>query len=82
MAAARGRSPPACAIPPFPGEGLHVVRCDIENLIKLQRFRGTTKGGIEKSVLGEQVNVARVELLSFVEIRLRSDPTGLRLHST
>ena len=35
-------------------EGIDVVRCDIENLIKLsQRFGETTKDDIGKRVLGE-----------------------------
>ena len=56
-------------------EGIHVVRCNIENLIKLsQRFGETTKGDIGKRVLSEQVNVARVELLGFVEVRLAPVP--------
>ena len=49
-------------------ESIQVVRCDIENLIKLsQRFRETTKTDIGNRVLGEYVNVARVEPLGFVE---------------
>ena len=59
-------------------EGIHVVWCDIENLVKLpQCFGKTTKADIGKRVLGEQVNIARVEPLGFVEIRLRSGPIGL-----
>ena len=57
------------------GECIHVVRCDIENLIKLsQRFGETTKDDIGKRVLGEQVNVARVEPLGFVEVGLAPVP--------
>src|SRR5438094_8857884 len=42
---------------------------DIQNLIKLpQRFRKTTKEFVGNRVLSEQVNVARVEPLGFVEI--------------
>ena len=53
-AAARGRSPSACAIARLYREGIHVVRYDIENLIKLsQRFGETTKSDIGKRVLGE-----------------------------
>src|SRR6266496_2031061 len=48
---------------------IHVIRCDIEHLIKLsQRFGETTKLSIGKRVLGEQVNVAGVESLGFVEV--------------
>src|SRR5882724_5996637 len=56
-------------------ERIEVVRYDVENLIKLsQRFRETTKGGIASRVLSEQVNVARIEPLGFVEIRLAPVP--------
>src|SRR5207247_9997534 len=56
-------------------EGIHVVRCDIENLIKLsQGFGKTTKTDIGIRVLGEQVNVARVEPLGFDEVRLALVP--------
>src|SRR5437667_3873228 len=56
-------------------EGADVVRCDIENLIKLsQRFGKTTKVDIGNRVLVEQVNVARVELLGFVEVCLAPVP--------
>src|SRR5437762_14180620 len=56
-------------------ESIHVVRHDVENLIKLsQRFGETTEDDIGKRVLGEQVNVARIEPLSFVEIRLAPVP--------
>src|SRR5207244_3691222 len=56
-------------------EGTDVVRCDIENLIQLsQRFGETTKTNIGKRVLGEEVNVARVETLGFVEERLAPVP--------
>src|SRR5437773_12348339 len=51
-------------------KGIHVVRRSIENLSKLsQRFAETTKNHIGKRVLGEWLNVARVEPLGFVEIR-------------
>src|SRR5438093_8687007 len=54
---------------------IDVVRCNIENLIKLsQRFGETTKGGIGNRVLGQQANVARVEALSFVEVALAPLP--------
>src|SRR5438128_10041379 len=56
-------------------EGIHVVRCDVENLIKLsQRFGETTKCVIGKGMLAEQGNVARVEPLGFVEVRLAPVP--------
>src|SRR6266853_4741555 len=56
-------------------EGIHVVRRNIENLIKLsQRFGKTTKRDIGNRVLGEQVDVARVEPLGFVEERLAPLP--------
>src|SRR5258707_5718701 len=56
-------------------EGIQVVWRDIENLIKLsQRFGETTKADVGKRVLGEQGNVARVEPLGFVEIRLAPVP--------
>src|SRR4029077_4533618 len=48
---------------------VHVVRYDIENLVKLsQRFGETTKVHIGKRVLGEGLHVARVEALGFVEV--------------
>ena len=56
-------------------EGIHVVGCDIKNLIKLsQRFGKTTRADIRKRVLAEQVHVAWVEPLGFVEIRLAPVP--------
>ena len=56
-------------------KGIHVVRHNIENLIKLsQCFGETTKPDIGKRVLGEQVNVARVEPLGFVEVGLAPVP--------
>src|SRR5438874_13454799 len=56
-------------------EGIHVVRYNIENLIELsQRFGETTKTDIGIRVLGEQVNIARVEPLSFDEVRLAPVP--------
>ena len=67
-AEARGKSPSAWAIAAFQRQGIHVVRRNIENLIKLpQRFGETTKEKIGKRVLGEQVNIARVEPLGLVE---------------
>ena len=45
-------------------KSIDVVRCDIENLIKLsQRFGETTKLDIRKRVLGERGSVARIEAL-------------------
>ena len=59
-------------------EGIHVVRCNIENLIKLsQRFGETTKIDIGKRVLGEQPNVAWVKPLGFVKIGLAPAPVTL-----
>ena len=50
-------------------EGIHVVWRNIENLIKLsQRFRETTKSDIASRLLGEEINIARVEPLRFVEV--------------
>src|SRR5439155_20636661 len=47
-------------------QGIHVVRCNIENLIKFsQRFGETTQRAIVNRVLGEQDDVARVEPLGF-----------------
>src|SRR6266446_10105617 len=55
--------------------GIHVIRCDIQNLLKLsQCFGETTKHDIGSCVRGEQVNVARIEPLGFVEIRFASVP--------
>jgi hypothetical protein len=57
------------------GECIQVVRGDVENLIKLsQRFGKTTKIDIGKRVLGEQLNVARVEPLGFVDVTLTLVP--------
>ena len=54
MPQARGRSPSACAIAALIDERIDVVRCNIENLIKLsQRFGETTKTDIGKRMLGE-----------------------------
>src|SRR5437870_12856384 len=56
-------------------EGVEVARHNIENLIKLsQRFGETTKLDIELCMLSEQVNVARIEPLGLVEIRLTPVP--------
>src|SRR5438094_6630512 len=56
-------------------ERVDVVRCDIENLIKLsQRFGETTQGLVGKRVLNEQEDVAWVEPLGFVELRLAPFP--------
>jgi hypothetical protein len=54
---------------------IHVVRYDIENLIELSKdFGETTKTDIGIRVLGEQVSVARVEPVGFVEVRLAPVP--------
>ena len=56
-------------------EGIRVVRCNIENAVKLsQRFGKTTKVHIGKCVLGQQRNVARVAPLGFVEVTLALVP--------
>src|SRR5262249_21906234 len=48
---------------------VHVVRCNIENLVKFsRRFGETTKEPIGIRVLGEHLHVARVEPLGFVEV--------------
>ena len=50
-------------------ERVHVVRCDIENLIKFsQCFGKAPKSDIGLGVLAEQVGVARVEPLGFVKV--------------
>src|SRR5206468_8262619 len=59
-------------------EGIYVVRDNIENLIELsQRFGETTKTDIGIRVLGQQVNVARIEPLRSEEhtseLQSRSD---------
>src|SRR5437588_11373540 len=56
-------------------EGIHVVRDNIENLIELsQRFGETTKTDTGIRVLGQQVNIARIEPLGFDEVRLAPVP--------
>src|SRR4029450_6618225 len=56
-------------------EGGDVARHDIENLIKLSQCLGeTTKLDIQLCMLSEQVNIARVEPLGLVEIRLAPVP--------
>src|SRR4029077_17130316 len=50
--------------------GTNVVWCYIKNLIKLsQCFPGATKSHIRHRVLGDEVCIARVEPLGFVEVR-------------
>src|SRR5256712_307383 len=71
-------------------DGINVVGYNIENLIKLsQCVREATKIEIGKRALGEQVNVARIEPLGFVEIGLAPLPLasppcdiGQRLRNT
>src|SRR6476661_1377887 len=54
---------------------IHIVRRNIENLVPLpQCFGEATKAGIQNRVLSEQVSVARVEPLGFVEVRLALFP--------
>src|SRR5713101_5856328 len=56
-------------------ENTSIVWCNIQNLIKLsQRFRETTKADIRSRVLGEQVNIARIEPLGFVKVCLAPVP--------
>src|ERR1700745_131946 len=50
-------------------ERIHIIRCDIENLIKLpQGFGKTTQNYIEKPVLAGKVGGARVESLGFGKV--------------
>src|SRR6266513_1399177 len=59
-------------------EGIDVVRRDIENLIKFPQSVGeTTKELIGKHMLTEYVNVARIEPLGFVKVRLAAVPLAL-----
>src|SRR6266481_3765833 len=56
-------------------ECIHVVRRNIENLIKFSlRVGKTTKAHVGNRVLGEHGNVARVKPLSFVEVGFASLP--------
>src|SRR5438477_6228424 len=56
-------------------EGIDVIRDDIEHLIKLSQCLGeTTKTDVGCRVLVEHGNVARVEALGFVEVRLAPVP--------
>src|SRR5438874_604192 len=49
--------------------GTNVIVCDVKNLIKLpQRFGEATEPHIGKGVLGEEISVAHIEPLSFVEV--------------
>src|SRR6266496_3702672 len=58
-------------------QGMDVIRGNIENLIKFsQRFGKTTKAAIGTSVVIEQADVARVEALGLVEIRLALVPSA------
>src|SRR5207247_9040026 len=68
-------SPRKIAIPLCNGrllrKGIQIVGCDIKNLIKLsQCFGETTKVDIGSRMVGEYVNIARVEPLGFVELLL------------
>ena len=59
-------------------DAIHIVGCDIENLIKLsERFGETTKVDIGKRVLREEVNIARIEPVGFVEVLLAPVPLAL-----
>src|SRR6266446_298348 len=56
-------------------ERIEVVRCNIKNLIKLpQCFGETTQCDVGIRVLGEHVNIARIEALGFVEVTLAFVP--------
>src|SRR5205823_8536362 len=56
-------------------ECINVIRRNIQDLIKLsQRFGKTTKADVRLRVPVEQVKVARVEPLGFVEVRLAPVP--------
>ena len=59
-------------------DDLHVVGCDIKNLVSLsQRLGETTLIPIGSRFRAEQGKVARVEPLGFVEIRLAPVPLDL-----
>ena len=63
------KSPSTCPDLSLKHERVHVVRCDIENLIKFsQGFGKAPKGEIGLGVLGEHVGVARIEPLGFVKV--------------
>src|SRR5215468_82524 len=54
---------------------IHIIRRDIENLIELlYRLGKTTKNNKRNRMLVEQVNIARIEPLRFVEMRLTLVP--------
>ena len=56
-------------------ESIKIVWCNIQNLIKLpQRLRETTKANIGNRVLCEEVRIACIELLGFVEVCLAPVP--------
>lgn len=56
-------------------ERIDVARCNIEDLIKLsQCFWETTKVDVGSRMLVDQINIAGVEPLRFVELQLASIP--------
>src|SRR5438093_10792536 len=56
-------------------KGKYVVRCDIENLIKLAQCVGEPpKCDVGKAALREKANIARVEPLGFVKVGLAPIP--------
>ena len=64
-------------------EDIRIVWYNIEDLIKLsQRFGETTKLDRELCMLSEQVDIARVEPLGLVEIRLASVPLAAPVFSS
>ena len=77
-AAARGRSPSACAIAAFFDQGINVARHDLENPVELSlRFRETPQGDVELGLPGEQTHVARIEPLGLVEVGFGFRPLPL-----
>src|SRR5204863_8784381 len=62
----------------FRHERVHVVRCDIENLVKFsQGFGETTWALVGLGVLAEKEGVARVEALGFDKVGLATVPLTL-----
>src|SRR5262249_23200007 len=56
-------------------QGISVVRCNVKNFIRpSQRFGETTTTDVVSRVLREEINIARVELLGFLEVRLAPVP--------
>src|SRR5215471_13202598 len=56
-------------------DSIHIIRRDIEHLIKLfNRLGKTTKNDVGNRVLVEQIDITRVEALCFLEMRLALVP--------